>query len=174
MDSINSTNPFPSFHELRLQHGIALEALYEYAEKGIRLEDIRLFDETGRANPYQADDLLFALSEVSGQHYHRGNVRGIIFVLARPPVSATDPQPRAGVLSTRPTLLELFRAYALDIDWLGEALRLDNQKVWDILVENTSNRPVVEQFLHMLSQYTGVTYTLEMLQTSQPAATSER
>ena len=171
---MNSIDLFPTFHELRLRYEISLEALYQYAEKGISLEEIQLFDETGRANPYQVDDLLYALSELSGQHSHRANVSGIIFVLARPPASPTNPQPQTGILSTRPTLLELFHAYRLDIDWLGEALRLDDQRIWNILVENTSNMHVVEKFLHMLSQYTGVSYTLEMLRFSQPAATSEQ
>ena len=46
---MNSTDPFPTFHELRLRHGLSLEDMYQYAEKGISLEEIRLFDETGRA-----------------------------------------------------------------------------------------------------------------------------
>ncbi len=159
----------PTFHERRQQHGISLEAIYEYAEKDITLDDIQLFDETGRANPYQADDLLFALSEVSGQQYHRANVSGIIFVLARPPVSPTNPQPQLGALSAYPTLLELFQAYVLDLDWLGEALRLDNHKVWDLLIGNSSNETAVEPLLSLISQYTGGTYTPDMIQFPQKA-----
>lgn len=124
---MNNADPFPTFHELRVRHGVSLEDMYTYAEKDIKLEEIQLFDETGRANPYQVDDLLYALSELSGQHYHRANVSGIIFVLARPPASPTNPQPQPGILSPRPTLLELFHAYTLDIDWLGEALRQDDR-----------------------------------------------
>src|SRR5258708_5004756 len=165
------TKPLPTFHALRLQHGISLEALFEYAEKDISLDDIRLFDETGRANPYTADDLLFALSEVAGQHYNRAKVSGIIFILARPPASPTDPQFQTGALSARPTLLELSQAYELDVDWLGEALRLNNHEVRDLLIGDASNPEAVARLLHMVSQYTGVTYTPDMIQLTQQTGT---
>lgn len=157
------TNPLPTFQALRQQHGLSLEALYEHGERAISMEEIRLFDETGRANPYIVDDLLFLLSECSGQHYDRTNVGGIVFVLACPPASPTHPQPRSGCLPAQPTPLDLYHAYHLHLDWVGEALERNNRDIWDMLNETTegSNRPLLEQFLHLLSHYTGVDYTLE-------------
>jgi hypothetical protein len=153
----------PTFHELRLKHGISLEAISVYAGPSLSMEEIRLFDETGRANPYTADDLLFVLSKLSGQRYSRTNVGEITLVLARPPASPTHPQPLAGALFSRLTLLELYVAYALDLDWLAEALGKDTYDVWQLMAGPTdqSNYPAVEEFLHLVSRYTGVDYTLD-------------
>lgn len=152
----------PTFHTLRLRHALSLEAIYEHSERSIDIDEIHLFDETGRANPYTADDLLFLLSELSGQHYDRTNVGGITFVLARPPALPINPLPRAS-LSSEPTLFDLYVAYGLDIDWLGEATGLDDREVWDLIMGRAdgSNQPAVEQLLQIISQYTGVTYTRE-------------
>jgi hypothetical protein len=48
---MDDENVLPTFHALRLQHGISLEAMYEHAEQSLSMEEIWLFDETGRANP---------------------------------------------------------------------------------------------------------------------------
>ncbi|MEO9030663.1 MAG: hypothetical protein ABI413_17790, partial [Ktedonobacteraceae bacterium] len=93
----------------------------------------------------------------------REKVSRIIFILARSPVSSTKPQLQAGALSALPTLLELYQTYTLDIDWLDEALRLNNHEVWDLLAGRSCNPEAVECLLHMVSQYTCVTYTRDML-----------
>src|SRR5258708_5978623 len=108
----------PTFHALRLQHGISLEAISAYAGPSFSMEEIRLFEETGRADPYTVDDLLYVLSALSSQRYTQSNVGGITLVLARPPASPTHPLPLAGALLSQPTLLELYTAYTLDLDWL--------------------------------------------------------
>ena len=164
-----SSNQLPTFHELRLRHGVSLEAIYEYAEQEIRLDEIQLFDETGRANPYLADDLLFVLSQLSGQPYDRSSVRGIIFVLARPPMSATDPCQQAGPLPLHPRLLDLYYGYRLDLKWLGEALMLDRREVWDLLAGQTRDPEKIARLLDLLSQYTGSAYTPDMIEFPQHA-----
>ena len=164
-----STNQLPTFRELRLQHTISLEAVYEYAEQEIGLDAIQLFDETGRADPYLADDLLSVLSQLSGREYNRSSVRGIIFVLARPPVSPADPRPQDDLLPSPLTLLDLYYGYRLDLEWLGEALRLDGREVWDLLTGNTRNPEMVERLLDLISQFTGSIYTPDMIQFPQPA-----
>jgi hypothetical protein len=153
----------PTFHTLRLRHALSLEAIYEQSERSIDIDEIRLFDETGRANPYTADDLLFILSELSGHHYDRTNVGGITFVLARPPALPINPPPRAA-LSSEPTLFELYVAYGLDVNWLGEAIGLNDREVWDLIMERAGgrNQPAMEQLFRVISQYTGVTYRREM------------
>lgn len=167
---MTNTNQLPTFHELRLRHDISLETIYEYAEQEISLDAIQLFDETGRANPYLADDLLFVLSQLSGSEYNRSSVQGIIFVLARPPISPTDPRQQAGPLPSPLTLLGLYYGYRLDLKWLGEALLLDGREVWDLLAGNTRNSEMVERLLDLISQYTGSTYMPDMIQFPQPAA----
>ncbi|HEU5376246.1 MAG TPA: hypothetical protein VFV38_12445 [Ktedonobacteraceae bacterium] len=164
---MNNAEPFPTFHTLRQQHGISLEALYEHGERSISLETLGLFDETGRADPYTADDILFLLSELSGQRYDRTNVGGIILVLASPPASPTHPVPQGPALPAQPTLLDLYYAYHLNLDWLGEALHQNNSEVWKVLRGEASacEEPLVEQVLHLISHYTGVAYTTENVQT---------
>lgn len=164
---MNSTESFPTFHTLRQQHALSLETLYEHGERSISLEALRLFDETGRADPYTADDILFLLSELSGQRYDRTNVGGIILVLASPPASPTHPVPHHPTLPAQPTLLDLYYAYHLNLDWLGEALHRNNSEVWKILIGEASacKEPLVEQLLHLISRYTGVAYTRENVQT---------
>jgi len=164
---MTNSHMLPTFHELRLKHGIALEAMYEYAEQEISLDEIRLFDETGRADPYTVDDLLFVLSKLSGKHYNRTHVRGVIFILARPPASPSDPQPQAGPLPAPPTLLDLYYGYTLHLDWLGEALRMENREVWDVLRGDASKSEDAERVLHLISQYTGVASTLDMIRSPQ-------
>ncbi len=148
----------PTFRTIRQHHAISLEALYEYAEGDIDMEVIRLFDETGRANPYMVDDLLYILSQLSGQSYTRANVDGIIFVLARPPADPTHPQPQKR-LSIPPKLLEIYYAYHLDLDWIGEAVNLSRQTVWDLLTGQANDQPTLEHIFHLISQYIGVNYT---------------
>ncbi|HLI87159.1 MAG TPA: hypothetical protein VKV37_00640 [Ktedonobacteraceae bacterium] len=86
-------------------------------------------------------------------------------MLARPPALPINPLPRAS-LSSEPTLFDLYVAYGLDIDWLGEATGLDDREVWDLIMGRAdgSNQPAVEQFLQVISQYTGITYTRERVE----------
>ncbi|HEU5374105.1 MAG TPA: hypothetical protein VFV38_01575 [Ktedonobacteraceae bacterium] len=163
--------PLPTFHECRIQHGISLEALSAFVEQSIRWEVIQRFDETGWADPYTADDLLFALSELSGQEYTRANVGGIRLALARPPAPPFHPPPSPGVLSERPTLRDLFLAYQLDLSWVAEALALDSGVLRTIIEAPVEawDRPVIERLLHLISQYTGVPYTWERMHISPPS-----
>jgi hypothetical protein len=165
----------PSFHDLRLRHRISLDALSAYAKREISWETIQMFDETGRANPYIADDLLFALSELTGQSYTRTNVGGIIFVLAPPPAAPIRPQPLPGRLPARPTLFDLFMAYRLDIDWVGEALGLDDWEIWRVIEDplEEMDRPVIGRFLSLVSRYTGVISTWERIQLGAPAPANQ-
>lgn len=156
----------PTFHIIRQRHAISLEALYEYAEREIDMEAIRLFDETGRADPYTVDDLLYILSQVSGQSYTRTNVGGIIFILARPPADPIHPRPQKP-LSVCPTLLEIYYAYHLDLNWLGEATGLDSQEIWDLLTGQATDQPVLEHILHLISHYISATYTLDTVRVTE-------
>lgn len=92
----------PTFRELRLRHGLPLEAIYQYADGTISMEEIQMFDEAGQADPYAADDLLFVLSKLAGQRYTRDNVGGITLALARPPMSPTHPNPKQHYARTQP------------------------------------------------------------------------
>jgi len=154
----------PTFQEVRLKHHISVEALSAAAGPSLSMEEIQLFDEAGRADPYTADDLLFLLSELSGQRYTRDNVGGITLVLARPPMSPTQPQPLTG-LRECPTLLELFVAYKLDLDWLAEALMIEESDVWRLIVGRIVPQriPRIEALLQLLSRYSGIPYTLETI-----------
>lgn len=166
---------YPTFNGVRLKHHISLEALAAAAGPSLSMEEIRLFDETGRANPYTADDLLFLLSELAGQWYTRSNVGGITLVLARPPMSPTQPQPQTGPLHEQPTLLELYAAYALDLEWLAEALVLETSEVWQLLAEAIpqTTHPKVAELLSLISRYTGRSYTLESVTLDQRAKTTQ-
>lgn len=161
---MDDSHDYPTFNALRLKHHISLEALAAAAGPSLGMEEIFLFDEAGLADPYTADDLLFVLSELSGQCYTRDNVGGITLVLARPPMSPTQPQPLTG-LRERPTLLELFVAYKLDLDWLAEALRIEESEVWQLIVGRIVPQriPRIEALLHLLSRYSGISYTLETI-----------
>jgi hypothetical protein len=158
----------PTFQEVRLKHHISLEALSAAAGPSLSIEEIRLFDETGRADPYTADDLLFLLSELSGQRYTRNNVGRITLVLARPPMSPTQPQPLTE-LRECPTLLELFVAYKLDLDWLAEALMIEESDVWQLIVGRIMPQriPRIDALLQLLSRYIGIPYTLDTITLGQ-------
>lgn len=158
----------PTFRELRLRHDLSLEAIYQYADGTISMEEIQMFDEAGRADPYTADDLLFVLSKLARQHYTRDNIGGITMVLARPPMSPTQPQPQTA-LRAHPTLLELYVTYALDLDWLGEALMLDTSDVWQLIAGRLMPQsiPHIEALLQLLSRYIGIPYTLDAITLSQ-------
>jgi len=166
---------YPTFNDVRLKHNVSLEVLAVAAGSSLSMEEIQLFDETGRANPYTADDLLFLLSELSGRHYTRSNVGGITLILARPPMSPTQPQPQTGPLHERPTLLELYAAYALDLEWLAEALALDTSEVWQLLSEAIpqTTHPKVAELLSLISHYTGRSYTLESVTLDQRAKAAQ-
>lgn len=161
---MDDDHEYPTFQEVRLHHHISLEEFSAAAGPSLSMEEIQLFDETGRADPYTADDLLFLLSELSGQRYTRDNVGGIILVLARPPMSPTQPQPLTG-LRECPTLLDLFVAYKLDLDWLAEALMIEESEVWQLIVGRIVPQriPRIEALLQLLSRYSGIPYTLETI-----------
>lgn len=162
---MDDEHDYPTFQEVRLKHSISLEALSAAAGPSLSMEEIRLFNETGRANPYTADDLLFLLSELAGHRYTRDNVGGITLILARPPMSPTQPQPQTGPLRESPTLLELYVAYKLDLDWLAEALALDMSEVWQLIAGRITPQsiPHIEALLQLLSQYIGIPYTLDTI-----------
>lgn len=160
----------PTFHELRLHHGVSLEAIYAFAEEDICWETLQRFDQTGRADPYTVDDLLFVLSELCDHRYTRHNVGGITFVLARPPASPLHPEPLPG-LPDQPTLFELYTAYRLDLDWLAEALQTSEEVVWkQILHPFPRGNPVAGELFALISAYTGRAYVLKQAQEEQEAS----
>lgn len=61
-------------------------------------------------------------------------------------------------------------AYRLDIDWVGEALGLDDWEIWRVIEDplEEMDRPVIAHFLSLISRYTGVTYAWENIQLGAP------
>jgi hypothetical protein len=146
---------------LCLRYHIWLEDLFQPEVDYMSLEAIHTFEQTGRADPYVAKELLARLSGHTGVYYDRTNVSRIVFVLARPPVQTLNPQPLSGSLSDPPTLLEIYSAYQLDLDLLGESIGLWCEDVWRMVVGHWNHLDVVAELLGLISSYTGRAYTLE-------------
>lgn len=64
-----------------------------------------------------------------------------------------------------PELNDLLVAYALDLDWLGEALMLDTSDVWQLIAGRIvpQSIPHIEALLQLLSRYIGIPYTLDAI-----------
>jgi hypothetical protein len=153
----------PTFRDVRLRHDISLETIFAFVEGDIRWDTLQQFDQTGRADPYTVDDLLFVLSELSGHCYTRHDV-DVTFVLARPPASPLHPEPLPG-LPDHPTLYDLYVGYRLDLDWLAEALQTSQEIVWKCIIQpfDATHQRAVD-LLRMISAYTNRAYTSKLMQ----------
>lgn len=161
----------PTFRDVRLRHGISLEAISAFAEGDICWETLQQFDQTGRADPYTVDDLLFVLSELSGHRYTRHAV-AVTFVLARPPASPLHPEPLPG-LPDHPTLYDLYVGYRLDLDWLAEALQVSEEMVWECILHpcDANNQRAVD-LLRIISAYTNRAYPSKLMQEGREPSSS--
>ena len=166
-----SKKSLPAFRDLRLCYGISLEAIDEAAEHTIEWSVLQQFDETGRADPYTVDDLLFVLSELSGQGYTRHTV-DVTCVLARPPACPLHPQPLPG-LPDHPTLFDLYTAYRLDLDWLAEALQTSQDVVWTCLMQpfDATNQCAVD-LVRLISAYAEKDYATTLMQDKRAPSSS--
>ena len=140
------------------------------AEHAIDWSVLQQFDETARADPYTVDDLLFVLSELSGQVYTRPTV-DVTCVLARPPACPLHPRPLPG-LPDYPTLFDLYTAYRLDLDWLAEAVQTSQDAVWECLMHFDATSQIAVDLVRLIGAYTQRDYATELMQEQRTSSSS--